>query len=153
MCKNVPYDRWRNYCSCAHSSVRLTVKRRLSDNVIIIVCVLVLYSVNRFILKWVVDVPIISYLLKCHFNDWLGGIFIIAYINIVLEHSRYKHMQIHTLRWAIIINVLCGVFWEFVGPCMFRYGTSDCYDILAYIVGGITYIMIQRALTKGKRVV
>lgn len=108
--------------------------------------VLLFYSLNRFILKKVVDIPVISYLLKSHFNDWLGGIFIIAYINTILHHSKFKRNQVHTFPQAILINVLCGIVWEFISPYVFHHGTSDLYDILAYIIGGITYIFIQRLL-------
>ena len=59
-----------------------------------IVCVLFLYALNRFYLKNVVVIPAISYILKCHFNDFLGGIFIIAYINLILEHSKYRHYRV-----------------------------------------------------------
>ena len=124
------------------------MKRRLDRDAVIIVCVLILYSLNRFIFKTVVNVPVVSYFLKCHFNDWLGGIFIVAYINVVLQHSRYKHVRIHTLLHAILINAFCGIVWEFIGPYVFHHGTSDCYDILAYIIGGITYIMLQRIIAK-----
>ena len=106
------------------------MKRKPDRDEVIIVCVLILYCLNRFIFKIVVNVPIVSYLLKCHFNDWLGGIFIVAYINVVL------------------INAFCGIVWEFIGPYVFHHGTSDCYDMLAYIIGGITYIMLQRIAAK-----
>lgn len=114
----------------------------------ILVCVLFLYGLNRFVFRKVVDIAIISYLLKCHFNDWLGGIFIIAYINNLLQHSKYKRYKINTLPCAILINILCGIVWEFVGPYIFHHGVSDLYDIVAYILGGITYIMIQRFVLK-----
>lgn len=127
------------------------IKDKGKNDVGIIVCVLLLYSLNRFVLKKVVNVPILSYLLKSHFNDWLGGIFIIAYINFVLQHSQYEQIQICAISHAILINALCSIIWEFVGPYIFRYGTSDLLDVLAYIVGGITYILIQHLLTNGKR--
>lgn len=137
-----------NCCCYTRSLFSLIVKCKLNRDTVIIVCVLILYSSNRFIFKIVVNVPIISYLLKCYFNDWLGGIFIVAYINVILQHSRYKHMRIHTLSCAILINTFFGIVWEFFGPYVCHYGTSDYYDILAYIVGGITYIMLQRILVK-----
>ena len=124
------------------------MKCKLNKDAIVIVCVLIFYSLNRFVFKTIVDIPIISYLLKCHFNDWLGGIFIVAYINVVLQYSRYRHMRIHTLPCVILINTLCGIVWEFVGPYVFHHGTSDYYDILAYIFGGIAYIIFQRILSK-----
>ena len=92
--------------------------------------------------------PILSYLLKCHFNDYLGGIFIIAYINIILQHSRYKQYRIHTLLQGVVVTLLCSIVWEFVAPYFFHYGTSDLWDIAAYMIGGSTYIGIQQLLTR-----
>ena len=72
-----------------------------------IVCVLFLYALNRFYLKNVVVIPAISYILKCHFNDFLGGIFIIAYINLILEHSKYRHYRVDTVSMAVTITLIC----------------------------------------------
>ena len=124
------------------------MKFKLDLDAAIIACILILYGLNRFIFKTVVNIPVISYLLKCHFNDWLGGIFIVAYINVILRYSRHKHRRIHTMPCVIMIEVFCGIVWEFFGPYICHHGTSDYYDILAYILGGITYIMLQHILVK-----
>ena len=107
-----------------------------------IVCVLFLYALNRFYLKNVVVIPAISYLLKCHFNDFLGGIFIIAYINLILEHSKYRHYRVDTVSMAVTITLMCGIFWEYVAPFFLHQGVSDVYDVIAYVLGGITYLLL-----------
>ena len=48
------------------------------------------YFVNRFWLKNALDVPVVSYLLKCHFNDWLAGICVMAYLNLVMSLGGYR---------------------------------------------------------------
>ena len=107
-----------------------------------IVCVLFLYALNRFYLKNVVVIPAISYILKCHFNDFLGGIFIIAYINLILEHSKYRHYRVDTVSKAVTITLICGIFWECVAPFFVHQGVSDVYDVIAYVLGGITYLLL-----------
>ena len=140
------------HCWCDYrggfDSVICLMSKVKEQNGIIIACVLLLYALNRFALKEVVSIPILSYLLKCHFNDYLGGIFIIAYINIILQHSRYKQYRIHTLLQAIVVTLLCSIVWEFVAPYFFHYGTSDLWDIAAYMIGGSTYIWIQQLLAR-----
>lgn len=117
-------------------------KAKCDRNWIVSFYVLLLYSLNRFYLKKAVDVPIITYLLRCHFNDWLGGILIIAYINGILNLSRYREHQIATLKAAILTTFLCGIVWEYITPYLFHHGTSDFYDVIAYVIGGMTYILL-----------
>lgn len=111
-----------------------------------IVCVLFLYALNRFYLKNVIVIPAISYILKCHFNDFLGGIFIIAYINLILEHSNYRHYRVDTVSMAVTITIICGIFWEYVAPFFLHQGVSDVYDVIAYVLGGITYLLLWRVV-------
>ena len=117
-------------------------KVKCDRNWIVMLCVLLLYGFNRFFLKDTVDVPIVTYLLKSHFNDWLGGIFVIAYINGILNVSRYKKYQVTTLNMAVLITIVCGIVWECVIPYFFHHGVSDLYDVIAYVIGGVTYIFL-----------
>lgn len=121
-------------------------KAKCDRNWIVSFGVLLLYSLNRFYLKKAVNVPIITYLLKCHFNDWLGGILIIAYINGILNLSRYRGHQIATLKAAILTTILCGIVWEYITPYLFHRGTSDIYDVIAYVIGGMTYILLYHTV-------
>lgn len=98
------------------------------------------YSCNRFYLKKAVCVPILSYFLKCYFNDCLAGVAIIAYWNVVTAKSRWPRLQISTLVGAIAICTICGILWEYMLPQVFRHGTSDVWDVAAYVLGGCAYI-------------
>ena len=64
-------------CGCDYrgsfDSVICLISKDKEKNGIIIACVLLLYALNRFVLRGVFSIPILSYLLKCHFNDYLGA--------------------------------------------------------------------------------
>lgn len=110
----------------------------------IILVVSIAYSLNRFCLKTIVDVPIISYILKCHFNDFLAGIGIIAYLNLLFAVSKYRQLKVSSYAMAASLCFLCGMLWEYVFPLLFPHGTSDIWDVLSYMIGGIAYIGLLR---------
>ena len=111
---------------------------------IVVVLISALYCSNRFWLKNVVNIPILSYLLKCYFNDYLAGIGIIAYMNLVLYVSKYRYIRIKTLSCAIVICFACGLLWEYILPQIFPHGTSDKWDVVSYVLGGVSYIEFFR---------
>ena len=113
-------------------------------NIIILVCVTCLYCLNRFWLKKVISLPVIGYILRCHFNDFLAGIAILAYINLMLSLSKYHRMIITTFPKGIVISLTCGLLWEYVFPLVFPHGTSDYLDVISYVLGGIVYIILYR---------
>ena len=59
-------------------------------DVITLAIISLAYCVNRFWLKNALGVPVVSYLLKCHFNDWLAGICVMAYLNLVMSLGGYR---------------------------------------------------------------
>lgn len=114
-------------------------------DLIVAALVLFAYGLNRFWLKTLVIAPGFSYLLKCHFNDWLAGISLIAYFNLVLSVSQYRHIKIKSSLDAVLICLACGILWEYILPGIFSYGTSDMWDMVAYTLGGISYVALFRA--------
>lgn len=110
----------------------------------VILFTLLIYCINRFCLKRVIDLPVVGYILRCHFNDYLGGICIIAYINLVLMHSKYKYACIQKFSTAIIVTAICGVLWEYIMPALYRHSVSDFADVISYMTGGITYFVINK---------
>ena len=114
----------------------------------ILIFSLAIYTVNRYWLKNVMTIPEIKYILQCHFNDYIGGISIIYYINIVLCLSNHKEWQINSLGKAIGIGLLCGILWEILFPMVLPRGTSDWLDIVAYIMGSATYVLINNIVLK-----
>lgn len=109
----------------------------------LILLIAVIYCLNRFWLKETVEFPVISVILKCYFNDWMAGIGIIAYINLVLDKSKYRSKKITSFKVAIIVCLICGILWENVFPRIFPHGVCDIWDVVAYIFGGITYIIVS----------
>ena len=101
------------------------------------------YGINRFWLKTAVRFPVVSYILKCHFNDFLAGICIIAYINLLFSFSRFRHIRVSGIASAVMVCFFCGLLWEYILPAFFSHGTSDIWDIAAYVLGGAVYIIFR----------
>lgn len=117
-------------------------------NYIIIILVSTAYCINRFLLKEVIRLPLISYILKCYFNDWLAGIGIIAYLNLLCGVSSWQCRKVADISSAAFICLICGLLWEYALPELIQCGTSDFWDIAAYIIGGISYVLIFHTYTK-----
>lgn len=114
-----------------------------------IVCVATsIYITNRFLLSKHAMIPIFSYLLRCHLNDFIAGIIIIPSVNMVLEHSKYRQWKIESYLEAICFSTTCGLLWEYIFPLFYLRGTSDIWDMLAYNLGGFIYILLKRILGK-----
>lgn len=94
--------------------------------------------------------PVISYILKCHFNDFLAGLAIISYLNLLFSMSIWSHIQIDNYLKSISICFLCGILWEYTLPFIFSHGTSDMWDIVSYILGGVMYIKLLNKKKKSK---
>lgn len=85
----------------------------------------------------------ITYLLRCHFNDWLAGLGICAYVNTVLARSRYHHIQLSRITETVTLCALCGLLWEYLLPSILPHGTTDAWDVVAYILGGVAYARLR----------
>lgn len=110
---------------------------------------LMLYIFNRFALKPNLGSSVFSYLMKYYFNDYLGGILIVAYSNFVLSLSIYSY-RITSLKACAGITLLCGLFWEYIFPMIYPRGTADPFDVIAYILGGFSYYLIVQSFIKMK---
>ena len=118
-------------------------QHRTKDGYILSATFLV-YLVNRFCLKESIDIPILRYILRCHFNDFLAGILFLAYINLLLSFSKFSQIRIQSISAVTFIMCLCGIAWEYVLPLLHGRGTCDPWDIGAYICGGIAYTLIVK---------
>ena len=140
---------------CSSSGVDSVFRDRMSRkkaNAWILSCSLLVYLLNRFLLKHALtDIPVVSYILKCHLNDYLGGIAFICYVNLILLNSKYADREIKTYVIAVPVAFMCGLLWEYVFPLVYSRGVSDVFDVLSYVLGGITYIYIYgRVMMKKK---
>lgn len=110
------------------------------------------YSLNRFMLKEVVALPVLSNILKYHFNDYCGAIAFIAYVNILITCSKYKNRKVCSLKAILPITFGISICWEGFAPLISNKSTADWLDVIAYIIGGISYWFLKRILEKKRRV-
>lgn len=99
---------------------------------------LLLYAVNQQIkhrVKW----EAAGYLLRCHANDYLGGIAFAAYLNLVIALSRWPARRLHSPLQFVAAGLLCGLFWEGIAPLFLARSTGDWLDVAAYLLGMLTY--------------
>ncbi len=124
---------------------------RVKTDILVFCIAMSLYALNRFFLKYAFD-GFIGYILKCHFNDFLGGICINAYIDFIILNSkyylRYKFFKLYQI---MLISLVCGLLWEYIFPLFWEHGTSDYLDVFAYLIGGIVYWCIITTIRKKKK--
>ena len=101
-----------------------------------------LYAANEFIKMRTSG--LIGYLLRCHFNDFIAGLIIVAYSNYVISLSKYN--SIDGLKDIVFFSSVCGLFWEGVAPLFLRYSVSDPVDIVAYVLGSVLYYYIKKMI-------
>lgn len=113
--------------------------------------VLVLYGANRFLLKPVVGNSLWGYLVKCHVNDYLGGILFLAYTNLLISRFLEPSRRIVRVVPTILVGVVCALCWEGIAPMLLPYSTADILDGIAYILGSLTYWCINRTVKERKK--
>ena len=132
----------------ASSSSQLVAERLRSalfswSNLLPLLAALV-YLANRF--AFPLD-SVLSYeFARYHLGDLCGGILFPAYVN-VLTQSVSGREAIVNPKATLLLSVLCSFCWEFVAPCIFRFGTADPIDVLMYFLGGFLYL-VSRSLLK-----
>ena len=62
-----------------------------------------------------------------------------AAINLVLS---FFYKPIRKMWHIIILMFFCGLYWELIVPLYRTNSVSDFWDIIAYIVGGVTYRLL-----------
>lgn len=112
---------------------------RLNKNAKYGIVALAIYTFNRFFLKKL-NIAFIGYVLKNHFNDFLGGFLFCCYVNYILYISNRK--MITKFVPLLIFMFFVSLCWEFVFPKFLSYSTSDILDVLAYMLGTITYYFL-----------
>lgn len=112
----------------------------LKKHLIIVICALLLYVLNRFYLKNL-GLPYISIILKNHFNDFIGGFVFPAYVNIILVVS--NRFPINHFCHLFVFMLGVSLIWEYVFPLLLSYSTSDILDVFSYLLGTIIYYSIM----------
>ena len=87
----------------------------------------------------------IEYFLKCHLNDLIAPIFILALSSVLLKWIDYELKEL----WIImLIGVFAGIVWEFVTPLFKTSSVADLYDFLCYVIGTMIYYGIKKITIK-----
>ena len=121
---------------------------RIDKNVKYGIITLIIYAFNRFFLKKI-NIPVFGYILKNHFNDFLGGFLFCCYVNAILVYTNRKQI---TKFWLLILFMLpVSISWEFVFPLFLKYSTSDIFDVICYLFGTITYYFVMKFTIKKTR--
>lgn len=84
----------------------------------------------------------IALLLKNHFNDFLGGVAFLAYVNLLFALVKPDRM-IRRAAPALALILCCALFWEYAAPLFVPDSIGDPLDLLAYLLGGALYCLIR----------
>lgn len=75
-------------------------------------------------------------------NDYLAGMAFMAYTNLLFDVVRPSCRIARPLTCAVYI-LGCGLVWEYVIPIFIAHSVSDPWDLLAYLLGSMTYWLIE----------
>lgn len=115
-------------------------------NLILIVIVLFLYTLNNLFLKKYTQ-GIIQLFLRCYFNDLICPLFFISYSNLMLISV---NKEIKELKHIMLFGFSSGMIWEFVSPIINSRSVTDKLDLLFYIIGAFLYWCSVKAFSKEK---
>lgn len=117
-------------------------KKAINRNIVIGAIFLTIYVINRFFIKSVAPDNIVGDIIRFHFNDYLGGIVFLAYINGLISCLHTSIKRIESFKNCVLCGIVCSFFWEGLAPLFLPYSTADIRDCLAYVLGSITYWLI-----------
>ncbi|KMY43370.1 hypothetical protein AC622_03120 [Bacillus sp. FJAT-27916] len=123
----------------------MRLNRKQKKDLLFFIVPLILFQVNELI-KADVQIPVLGYVLRCHFNDYLGGISFAAYLNFILSLSNWTSFQLTKIQHFLIAGLLCGICWELITPLFIQSSTGDFWDVIAYILGMLTYWFFSEVL-------
>lgn len=103
----------------------------------------ILYLINTFALKPLFHSPF----LNNYFNDILGGLLFIAYLNLLFGWFRVREQYLRKYHVIVIILLAAGTGWEYLTP-LYKESTSDPWDLLAYQAGGLIYFIANKIAEK-----
>ena len=114
-------------------------------NLSILLISLLFYAANRFS-RLFTSIPHLASFFRFHFNDYLGAIVFIAYLNLLLVAGKRSVCVRFPLLliWAGVLSLM----WEGVAPLILPYSTADWLDCLAYFLGVTTYWLLWRLYQK-----
>ena len=127
----------------AMNKLRKSITKEPMD--IIVICVIaILYLLNNKLLKHNTTGALRMFLV-CYFNDFMAPIFLLAYSNILLGT---KNMRLGKIKHILPFCLCMGCIWEFFAPIIKNGSVTDPYDIIAYLLGGGMYWVIEKIRTR-----
>lgn len=99
------------------------------------------YLVNRFWLARVMGGPL-GWFLACYANDIFAGLAIVAWLDLLLRWGKLP--PVRSWRAVVPFLLLCGLVWEVLAPLWKAGAVFDPWDLLAYQVGGLLWLLLQR---------
>ena len=60
-------------------------------------------------------------------------------MNLILSLSRWPEKRLRRAWQFLAAGVLCGLFWECAAPRFLPDSIGDPWDVLAYVLGMLTY--------------
>ena len=93
---------------------------------------------------------IVNTFFVCYFNDLICPLFLMSYVNLLLLTVGKK---LTSLVKIIVFMASAGVVWEFFAQIVKTSTTTDLYDLLCYIVGGLFYWIIIKCTGNNKKFV
>lgn len=111
---------------------------------LIILCItLILCILNELLLKRTL---FLGYFFKNHFNDFLAPFIFITILNIYLTIT--LNFKIVSLKILIPLIFIASFVWEYLAIFFKPGSVFDIIDILCYIIGIITYSIINKTFKK-----
>jgi len=96
------------------------------------------YLFNRFFLQKAAT-GMVHWFLHCYANDLFAGAAILAWLNLLLGLGGLGRVK--RLRHAAAFLLLCGLVWEVAAPLWRAGAVCDPWDLLAYQLGGLIYLV------------
>ena len=117
------------------------LNRERRGDLLLVLGPLALYALNQQV-KTRVTVRVLGYLLRCHANDYLGGIAFAAYLNLILSLSRWPEKRLRRPGELVVLGLLCGLCWECIAPLFLPDSVGDPLDVVAYVLGTLSYWLL-----------
>ena len=117
------------------------LNRERRGDLLLVLGPLALYALNQQV-KTRVTVRVLGDLLRCHANDYLGGIAFAAYLNLILSLSRVAGEAAQAPRRACspgpVVRPVLGVYC----PLFLPDSVGDPLDVVAYVLGTLSYWLL-----------
>ena len=105
-----------------------------SNSVINLLILVSLYALNELFLKSLHPI------FRNHFNDLLAMPLLLSYSSILIKKKL-------TYPFIISMTIICSFVWEFVTPIFKTNSTGDWFDVVAYVIGSLLWIILRRMKT------